>query len=118
MQGAEGCARHCGSSQSFLRRPACSCMLFQRIAQLSKAARLSFSLAVGGAAAASGTAQALQASAGHRWLFRHPDSGFLAPLQAEHNTLNDHTPKPPPGPPQRLTTEQRVMGTTNEDTWT
>lgn len=38
--------------------------------------------------------------------------------QARHNTLNDHKAQRPAGPPQRLTTEQRVMGTTSEDTWT
>lgn len=38
--------------------------------------------------------------------------------QAQHNTLNDHKPAVPAGPQQRLTTEQRVMGTTGEDTWT
>ncbi|PRW44540.1 hypothetical protein C2E21_6537 [Chlorella sorokiniana] len=46
--------------------------------------------------------------------------GSLEEIQkeAQHNTLNDHKAKPAAGPPQRLTTEQRVMGTTNEDTWT
>ena len=54
-------------------------------------------------------------------MFRPPLADHAAsPQQAQHTHLNDHAPQPkglPGMPPVRQTTEQRVMGTTAQDTW-